>query len=103
MGVIVAGAPALRLDLTLAPGASRCPDGDGRSSVLMSLSPHPYPGAEWRPALDAASRMRLYLVDLPEGSSMRFLAIAIVAPQSRFEHVTEAATPIVESVRFRAP
>lgn len=42
--------------------------------------------------------MRLYLFDVPEGSSLRVLAIAIVAPESRFERVVEAAAPIVDSV-----
>jgi hypothetical protein len=31
--------------------------------------------------------MRLYLIDMPEGSSMRILAIAIVAPEARFDAV----------------
>lgn len=47
--------------------------------------------------------MRLYLFDVPEGLSMRILAIAIVAPQSRFERAVEAAAPVVNSVEFHAP
>lgn len=47
--------------------------------------------------------MRLYLFDVPEGSSMRVLAIAIVAPESRFERAVEAAAPVVESLEFPAP
>ncbi|MEO8639272.1 MAG: hypothetical protein ABI458_05075 [Chloroflexota bacterium] len=47
--------------------------------------------------------MRLYLVDVIEGTSMRILAIAIVAPESRFERAVEAAAPIIDSIEFRAP
>lgn len=47
--------------------------------------------------------MRLYLFDVPEGSSMRILAIAIVAPESRFERAVDAAAPIVDSVEFNVP
>ena len=45
--------------------------------------------------------MRLYLFDAPEGSSIRILAITIIAPESRFESVVKAAAPVVESVEFR--
>jgi hypothetical protein len=44
--------------------------------------------------------MRLYLIDMPEGSSMRILAIAIVAPEARFDAVIEAATPVMDSIEF---
>ena len=44
--------------------------------------------------------MRLYLFDAPEGSSMRTLAVAIVAPESRFERAMETAAPAVDSVEF---
>jgi hypothetical protein len=47
--------------------------------------------------------MRLYLFDVPEGTSMRILAIAIIAPESRFERAVEAAAPVVDSVEFHAP
>ena len=50
--------------------------------------------------LHRGDRMRLYLFDAPEGSSMRILAIAIVAPESDFERA--AAGPIV-SLEFHAP
>jgi hypothetical protein len=44
--------------------------------------------------------MRLYLLDLPEGMSARILAIAIVAHESEFERVVEAAVPVVDSLEF---
>jgi DNA-binding CsgD family transcriptional regulator len=48
------------------------------------------------PSPPSGSRMRLYLFDAPEGSSMRILAIAIVVPESRFERAVEGAAPVVE-------
>jgi hypothetical protein len=94
--VIVGGAQAVYMDITLAK--------DGVSSVVTSrsLAPHLYGGASWRVGVDEGSRARLYLVDLPEGSSTRMLAIAIAAPALRFEQVLEAAAPIVDSLEFQA-
>jgi hypothetical protein len=94
--VTVGGVEGLLMDVTLAPGASICPDEDGRSSVV-------YPGDRWGALVDDRSRMRLYLLDLPEGFTMRILAIAIVAPQERFDSVVEAAAPVVDSIEFDAP
>jgi hypothetical protein len=51
--------------------------------------------------LEHGHLMRLYLLDLPGGSA-RILAIAIVAPEARFERVAEAAAPIVDSFEFHA-
>lgn len=47
--------------------------------------------------------MSLYLIDMPEGSSMRILAIAIVAHESSFERAVAAAAPVIGSVEFHAP
>jgi hypothetical protein len=44
--------------------------------------------------------MRLYLLDLPEGMSARILAIGIVALDSEFERVVEAAAPVLDSIEF---
>ena len=46
--------------------------------------------------------MRLYLFDVPEGLSMRILAIAIVAPESDFARAVEAAAPLIDSIEFHA-
>lgn len=46
--------------------------------------------------------MRLYLFDVPEGSSTRILAIAIVWPQSHFEK-GEVALPVIDSIELHAP
>ena len=47
--------------------------------------------------------MRLYVLDAPNGSSMRTLAIAIVAPEARFQRAVEAAMPVVDSLEFHVP
>jgi hypothetical protein len=48
-------------------------------------------------------RMRLYLLDLPEGLSSRILAIQIVAPgPEELEQMEEAAAPILDSFEFHA-
>jgi hypothetical protein len=53
--------------------------------------------------LDPGTRMRLYLVDLRTGSASRVVAIAVAAPEARFDSVLEAATPIIDSIEFGAP
>ena len=47
-------------------------------------------------------RMRLYLFDAPEGSSMRTLAIAIYGPEASFERAVREATPLLDSIEFHA-
>jgi hypothetical protein len=99
--VSVGGAEGLAIEVTVAPGASVC---DRFPSTLVLTQGAGYsgprsPGVD----LDQGSRMRLYLIDLPEGSATRILAIAIVAPEARFEAVIEAATPVVDSIEFNAP
>jgi hypothetical protein len=51
----------------------------------------------------AGRPVRIYLVDLPEGSPMPNLAIAIGAEEAPFDDVIEAATPIIESIEFHMP
>jgi hypothetical protein len=93
--VNVGGAVGLQMDVTLAPGASVC---ETYPSVLVLT---PDDDGHWRGVpLDQGSRMRLYLLDLPEGSATRILAIAIVAPEARFDAVLEAAAPVIESIEF---
>ena len=87
--VSIGGIDALRIDVVLASDASVC----GQMGTPLVLD-----GA----SLDHGSRMRLYLLDAPEGSSIRILAITVVAPEAGFSQVIEAATPVVESIEFRA-
>jgi hypothetical protein len=88
VAVRIAGIDALRMDVVAvtAAGADHC-----QALVLR-------PGLNSvGDDLDRGSRMRLYLLDLPEGFSARILAIAIAAPEPHFEAVVEAAAPIVDS------
>ena len=93
----VGGTPALKMDVVITSGASACDDG-GAPQVLR-LNDHGTQGV----ALGQGHRMRLYLLDLPEGLSARILAIAISAPEADFDHVMEAAEPIVDSFEFHTP
>jgi hypothetical protein len=96
VAVSVGGIEALRMDVVTATGASVCAY-MGQPLVLRgSVRARPM-----GPSLDGGDRMRLYLLDLPEGSSGRILAIAISAPDSRFELVLKAAAPIVDSFEFQ--
>ena len=52
----------------------------------------------WDPGL----RLRLYLVDLPEGMSVETLAITVVASEERFEEVIAETAPIIESIEFHS-
>ena len=87
VAVSVGGTEALRTDVVAASGASIC-----------ELAPAPWVVTET--SLDRGHRMRLYLLDLPDGLSARILAIAISSPEASFERVLEAAAPIVESFEF---
>lgn len=89
VAVSVGGVDAVAMDVVLAPGAS-CDavlDDDQRGWATIG----------------GGSRMRLYLLDMPDGSSTRIMAIAVVAPEARFDSVLEAATPIIDSTEFHAP
>ena len=94
----VGGIDGLRMDVTALPGASVCYQGYPGPVVLRV----DFAGA-WRPAILAqGSRMRLYLLNVPEGTSTRILAIAIVAPEPRFGRVMAAAQPVLDSIEINA-
>jgi hypothetical protein len=92
VAAMIGGTEALAMDVTVGPGASVCV---GPPLVLGHDNDDEY-GLE---APDG-SRMRLYLVDLPGGSTTRIVAIAIVAPEAGFEDVKAAAAPVIESIEF---
>jgi hypothetical protein len=92
VAVSVGGIEGVRMDVVAAPGASNC-DYEGPMPAVLEAS---YQVVE----MPVGSRMRLYLLDLPEGISARILAIVIAAPESRFDQVVEKAAPIVDSVEF---
>jgi hypothetical protein len=109
--VSVGGTEALMMDVAIAAGATVCvPTTSGGDPLLNALL---------RPVLDiygagvydsgvwtghaTGEWMRLYLFDAPEGSSIGVLAIAIVAPEARFQRAVEAAAPVLESLEFHLP
>ena len=111
VAVSVGGAEALMMDVKIEAGATVCaPMTDGGDLL---------PNGVLRPVFDPSEMtvvddgvvtgvatgewMRLYLFDVPEGLSMRILAITIIAPESRFVRAVEAAAPVVDSVEFHAP
>jgi hypothetical protein len=98
--VSVGGIDALRMDVVAATGASLCLTVPAPQVVAPAptAGPNGDLGSSGTP-LARGHRMRLYLIDLPGGSA-RILAIAIIAPDARFEHVVDAATPILDSFEF---
>jgi hypothetical protein len=95
VAVRVGGVDALRMDVafvateTVRPGCREL----GLGSAVVEGTRHLY----------VDGRMRLYLLDLPEGMSARILGIAIAAPEEGFERVMEAAVPTLDSFEFHAP
>jgi hypothetical protein len=108
LAVSAGGAEALMMDVVIAAGGSVCDalpvwnlGGDPGVVVVEDIGI----GTVDRMALGLSTgdRMRLYLFDVPEGLSMRTLAVAIIGPVSRFERVVEAAWPVVDSIEFHTP
>jgi hypothetical protein len=107
----VGGADALMMDVSVAKGTTiSVPVDEGQNfcgdevlNLLLDMDATTtfHDGVATGPATGA--RMRLYLVDAPEGSAMQTLAIAIVAPEASFERAVEAAAPILHSIKFQAP
>jgi hypothetical protein len=83
--VSVGGIDALRMDV-VGPGWPEV--GDCAPMVFESV-------------LAGGDRIRLYVLDLPEGMSARTLAIAISAHDSQFERVVKAARPVLDSFEFQ--
>lgn len=84
----IGGLEAVSIDAALAPGGRPC----GVGMIEISRWIH----VLWEPG----SRLRLYLVDLPEGMSVETLAITVVAPEERFDEVIAETAPIIESIEF---
>jgi hypothetical protein len=83
----VGGVEALAIDVALSPAGRVC-------FAYRSDS------QRWIHALEPGKRLRLFLVDLPEGMSMRTLTITVMAPEESFEEVIEEADPIIDSIEF---
>jgi len=111
VAVRVGGAEALMMDVVIAAGTTITVPAnaqgdlcwDGVLSLVFDRNAAMYTGNGVLTGQATGDWMRLYLFDAPEGSSMRIQAIAIVAPESRFERAVEAAAPVVDSVEFHAP
>jgi hypothetical protein len=105
IAVSVGGVAGLRLDLAIPAGTTVCAretiDGDLFNPVFDRNGPHDVRDGVMT-GRATGELMRLYLFDAPDGSSMRILAVAIVAPEETFERAVEAAAPIVESLSFSA-
>jgi hypothetical protein len=102
--VSVGGADALMVDMAITAGASVsfCETGPGILSLVVDQSAELRVDSGVATGRATGDRMRLYLFDMPEGSSMRILAMAIVAPEARFESLVEAALPVIDSVELHA-
>ena len=85
VAVRVGGLEAVSIDV-FAPGGMPCGGG-----IIIS---------RWIHSLQPGSRLRLYLVDLPAGMSVKTLAITVVAPKDDFEEVIAETAPIIESIEF---
>jgi hypothetical protein len=86
----VGGVEAVAMDVALSPAGRVC-------------GPYHTDVHQWINSLEPGKRLRLFLVDVPEGMSMRTLAITVMAPVARFEEVIEEATPLIDSIEFHAP
>ena len=87
----VGGLEALSMDVAMGPGGEAC----GIGMIEIARWVH---AIGWEPE----SRLRLYLVDLPEGMSVETLAITVEAPEDRFDAFTDETAPIIESIEFHA-
>jgi hypothetical protein len=84
----IGGVEAVSIDVALAPGGTPC----GVGMIEISRWVHGLHEPGWR--------LRLYLVDLPEGMPVETLAITVVAPEERFDDVIADTAPIIESIEF---
>jgi hypothetical protein len=101
----VGGIDALRLDVAPIEGASTCGGsgegiGFGDGVPVLTATRRTKLGAPVVPVIEPGKRMRVYLLDLPEGAA-RTLAIMIVAPEADFDAAIAAARPILDSFEFR--
>ena len=97
--VVVGGLDGVQLDVAVAPTAAACAD----AGLPLVLTADSECCSAWAAslALDPGARMRLTLVDLPEGSAQRVLAIAVSADGERFDAALDAAAPVVDTIALR--
>jgi hypothetical protein len=107
VAVNLGGVDALMMDVVIPAGTILCAPESGMADLMHPIFDVHAPASTdgngiWTGRATGES-MRLYLFDAPEGSSMRILAIAIVAPASRLERAAEEAAPVLDSVEFNVP
>jgi hypothetical protein len=71
---------------------------DGSTGACRALLGRAEPRGVFCCVLTAGHRMRLWLFDAPQGSSMKILAVAIDVPQSQFQRATAGSASL--AVRF---
>jgi hypothetical protein len=86
----IGGLDALSIDVALAAGGEACIVG----RIEISRWIHELVGEH------SDHRLRLYLVDLPEGMSVDTLAITVVAPEDRVDEAIAETAPIIDSIEF---
>lgn len=101
----IGGIGALRLDVSVAEGALTCEEsGDGveygDAVPVLAHTRRTKLGAPIVAVVEPGSRMRVYLLDLPEGAAAQTLAIMISAREADFDVAIEAARPILDSFEF---
>ena len=84
---LIGGVEGIAMDVALSAGGEVC--GPFRTDVH-----------QWINSLEPGKRMRLYLVDVPDGLSMRALAVTVMAAEERFGEVLADAEPIIDSIEF---
>jgi len=84
----ICGLDAVSIDVALAPGGKGC------EVQMIDIS-------RWIHGLrEPGWRLRLYLVDLPEGMSVETLAITVLAREDRFDQFIAETAPIIDSIEF---
>ena len=113
VAVSVGGVQALMMDVAIPAGTTICTPASDGIDLLRPVFDFRAPYSVFGPVGTGSSGvytgratgelMRLYLVDAPEGSFIKTLAIAFAAPASRFDKVVETAAPVIESIEFHTP
>lgn len=107
VAVSTGGAEGFMIDVKIEPGATVCIASDDAGNPLTSVLTPLFDFDQGEVVSDGfiagvatGDRMRLYLFDVPEGSSLGVLAIAIAAPESSFQRAVETAAPIIDTIEL---
>jgi hypothetical protein len=110
VAVSAGGAEGLMMDVVIAAGTTMTVTADEQGNLCDHGLLNPVFDTDAEIHIDdgvatgiaTGEMMRLYLFNAPGGLSMRTLAVAIVAPESRFERAVESAAPIIDSIEFHS-